>query len=67
YKTAIGITGKEEVIVQDNKAFGLASGSSLLARVTGGGCLLGGVCAGFLLREAEPDIAALSEAVSVCS
>ncbi len=50
YKTAIVITGKEH-IVQDNKAIVLANGSPLLARVTGAGCLLGGVIAGFLFRE----------------
>ncbi len=40
YKTAIVITGKEDVIVQDNKAIVLANGSPLLARVTGAGCFI---------------------------
>ncbi|HEH3094619.1 TPA: thiamine phosphate synthase [Staphylococcus aureus] len=65
FKTAIVITGEEDVIVQGDKAIVLANGSPLLARVTGAGCLLGGVIAGFLFRETEPDIEALIEAVSV--
>ena len=56
FKTAIVITGEEDVIVQGDKAIVL---------VTGAGCLLGGVIAGFLFRETEPDIEALIEAVSV--
>ena len=59
FKTAIVITGEEDVIVQGDKAIVLANGSPLLARVTGAGCLLGGVIAGFLFRETEPDIEAL--------
>ncbi|EUO07894.1 hypothetical protein P091_02718, partial [Staphylococcus aureus M1024] len=31
----------------------LANGSPLLARVTGAGCLLGGVIAGFLFKKKE--------------
>lgn len=51
YKTAIVITGKEDVIVQDNKAIVLANGSPLLARVTGAGCLLEALLLDFYLEK----------------
>lgn len=65
YKTAIVVTGEQDVIVQDGKVVMLSNGSPLLTKVTGAGCLLGGVIAGFLFRDTKPDIDALIEAVSV--
>ncbi|MBE5665012.1 hydroxyethylthiazole kinase [Staphylococcus sp. SS60] len=65
YKTAIVVTGEQDVIVQDGKVIMLSNGSPLLTKVTGAGCLLGGVIAGFLFRNTKPDIDALIEAVSV--
>jgi len=62
--TAIVLTGKDDVIVQDNKVVKLSNGSPLLAKITGAGCLLGGIVAGFLFRETHPSIQALEEAVS---
>lgn len=45
--SAIIITGKEDVVIQDNQIYQLNNGSALLAKVTGAGCLLGAVIASF--------------------
>ena len=60
---AVVITGKEDVIVQDQQIVKLSNGSPLLANITGAGCLLGGVVASFLFRNTQPSIEALIEAV----
>ncbi len=65
YNTAIVLTGKEDVIVQDGKTIVLKNGSEMLTKVTGAGCLLGAVVASFLLRETHPKLDVLKEAVSV--
>ncbi|BGE81922.1 hydroxyethylthiazole kinase [Staphylococcus petrasii] len=62
--TAIVLTGKEDVVVQDNKVVQLSNGSPLLAKITGAGCLLGGLVASFLFRETHPSLQVLEEAVS---
>lgn len=62
---AVVITGKEDVIVQDQQIVKLSNGSPLLANITGAGCLLGGVVASFLFRNTQPSIEALIEAVSI--
>lgn len=62
--TAIVLTGKDDVIVQDGKAVKLSNGSPLLAKITGAGCLLGGIVASFLFRETHPTLQVLEEAVS---
>ena len=41
----------EDVIIQDNQIVKLSNGSPLLAKITGAGCLLGGLVAGFLFRN----------------
>ena len=46
-QTAIVITGKEDIIAQDNKVIQLSNGSSLLTRITGAGCLLGAIVGPF--------------------
>ena len=38
-ETAIVITGKEDVVAQNNQIVKLANGSPLLAKITGAGCL----------------------------
>lgn len=65
YNTAIIVTGKNDVIVQDHQIIELTNGSPLLTKITGAGCLLGAVVASFLLRQKHPNIEALIEAVSI--
>lgn len=64
FKTAIVVTGKEDVIAQSNQVWKLKNGSPLLAKVTGAGCLLGAVLASFLQRSLEPEMTVLAEAVT---
>ena len=40
----------EDVIIQDNQIVKLSNGSPLLAKITGAGCLLGSLVAGFYLE-----------------
>lgn len=65
YNTTIVITGKEDIIAQENKIVKLSNGSSFLAKITGAGCLLGGVIASFLNKRLSPDIYNVIEAVSI--
>ncbi|RLY71719.1 hydroxyethylthiazole kinase, partial [Staphylococcus hominis] len=60
----IVITGREDVIIQDNQIVKLSNGSPLLAKITGAGCLLGGLVAGFLFRNTHPSLQVLEESVS---
>ena len=64
FNTAIVITGKEDIIAQNERIFKLSNGSSLLAKITGAGCLLGAIVASFVESE-DPSINALIEAVSL--
>lgn len=64
YQTAIVITGKDDIIVQDNQIVQLSNGSPLLAKVTGAGCLLGGIIASFLFGNIHPSLQQLEEAIS---
>lgn len=63
--TAIVITGKDDIIAKNEKIIKLSNGSPLLTKITGAGCLLGGVLASFLFRYTQPSIDLLVEAVSV--
>ena len=63
--TAIVITGKDDIIAKNEKIIKLSNGSPLLTKITGAGCLLGGVLASFLFRNTQPSIDLLVEAVSV--
>ncbi|WP_239751084.1 hydroxyethylthiazole kinase [Mammaliicoccus sp. H-M34] len=58
------LTGKVDVIACDNKIIALNNGSEMLTKVTGGGCLLGGVVAAFLSNEKTIKIDHLEEALS---
>src|SRR5699024_8314524 len=48
FTPSIVITGKEDVIAQAERISKLAIGSSLLAKITGAGCLLGAIVASFV-------------------
>ena len=50
---------------KNEKIIKLSNGSPLLTKITGAGCLLGGVLASFLFRNTQPSIDLLVEAVSV--
>lgn len=63
--SAIVITGKEDIVVQDNQIYKLNNGSPLLAKVTGAGCLLGAVIASFLQSDKSTSIDHLVEAISI--
>lgn len=63
-KLPIIITGKVDVIACHNKIIELHNGSEMLTKVTGGGCLLGGVIAAFLSHENTITIDLLEEALS---
>lgn len=58
------LTGKVDVIACNNKLIELNNGSEMLTKVTGGGCLLGGVIAAFVSHEKEITINLLEEALS---
>ena len=62
--TAIVLTGKDDVVVQGGKVVKLSNGSPLLAKITGAGCLLGGIVASFLFRR-KSNTTVLEEAVSI--
>ncbi|ARJ50260.1 hydroxyethylthiazole kinase [Staphylococcus lutrae] len=64
YQTAIVISGKEDVVIQNNQITVLSNGTPLLTRITGAGCLLGAVIASFLLGAQRPTLEQLVEAVS---
>ncbi|MCD8872536.1 hydroxyethylthiazole kinase [Staphylococcus gallinarum] len=64
-QTAIVITGKEDIIAQDNKVIQLSNGSSLLTRITGAGCLLGAIVGAFLTEKGKVHIQQLEEAVAI--
>lgn len=63
--TAIVLTGKDDVVVQNNQIVKLSNGSAMLAKITGAGCLLGGIIASFLFRDTQPEMNQLIEAVSI--
>ena len=65
YNTAIVITGKEDVIIQDGTLIQLSNGSPFLAKITGAGCLLGAIIASFLFKNETPSLNQLEEAVSI--
>ncbi|GAA6824453.1 hydroxyethylthiazole kinase [Helicobacter pylori] len=65
FNTTIAITGKEDIIAQEDKIVKLSNGSQLLTKITGAGCLLGGVIASFLNRSLTPSIDNVIEAVSI--
>ena len=58
------LTGKDDVVVQGGKVVKLSNGSPLLAKITGAGCLLGGIVASFLFRR-KSTLQVLEEAVSI--
>ncbi|MFB2004504.1 hydroxyethylthiazole kinase [Staphylococcus aureus] len=64
YHTAIVVTGKEDIVVQDGKVTQLSNGSPMSAKITGAGCLLGGIITSFLFRNNHPQQETLVEAVS---
>ena len=61
FNTTIVITGKEDIIAQE-KIIKLSNGSQMLTKITGAGCLLGGVIASFLNRSLAPSIESVIEA-----
>ncbi len=61
---AIVITGKIDVVIQDNQIYKLFNGSPLLAQVTGAGCLLGAIVASFMDDNLKVDIESLIQAVA---
>ncbi|WP_323704251.1 hydroxyethylthiazole kinase [Mammaliicoccus sp. Dog046] len=63
-KIPIIITGEVDVIACSNRIIELHNGSEMLTKVTGGGCLLGGVVAAFLSHEKVVKIEELEEALS---
>ncbi|PHK48607.1 hydroxyethylthiazole kinase [Staphylococcus edaphicus] len=64
-KCAIVITGREDIVIQDNQIYKLNNGSPLLAKVTGAGCLLGAVIASFIQKNEKISINYLVEAISI--
>lgn len=65
FNTAIVITGKEDIVVHEDKMLKLANGSPMLAKITGAGCLLGAVIASFIEYKQQPQLKQLVEAVSI--
>lgn len=44
---AVAVSGEVDLIVENNKAYNITGGCEMLKRITGAGCSLGGVMAGF--------------------
>ena len=65
FGTAIVITGKEDIVMHEDKILKLANGSPMLAKITGAGCLLGAVIASFLESKQQPQLNQLVEAVTI--
>ncbi|KAG7664198.1 THI6 [[Candida] subhashii] len=53
FKTMVVITGPENYMIQDDKAFVVPGGSKLMGLVTGSGCSLGSTIAAFLAAKAD--------------
>lgn len=65
FGTAIVITGKEDIVMHEDKILKLANGSPMLAKITGAGCLLGAAIASFLESKQQPQLNQLVEAVTI--
>ena len=65
FGTAIVITGKEDIVMHEDKILKLADGSPMLAKITGAGCLLGAAIASFLESKQQPQLNELVEAVTI--
>lgn len=57
--TALALTGPQDLVCHGGRAFGLANGHPLLAKVTATGCAGGAVIAAFLAVEQDPALAAI--------
>lgn len=62
YQTVVLATGKTDIITNGEKTIYVKNGTSLLASVTGTGCMLGALCTAFL-ASLEPMEAAVSACV----
>ncbi|BBK27673.1 hydroxyethylthiazole kinase [Staphylococcus arlettae] len=64
-QTTIVITGETDVIAHEGKILKLTNGTAMLTRITGAGCLLGGIIASFVNKQLEPKIDDIAEAVTI--
>ena len=64
-QTTIVITGETDVIAHEGKILKLTNGTAMLTRITGAGCLLGGIIASFVNKQLEPKIDDVAEAVTI--
>lgn len=64
-RSAIVVTGSEDIVAQGNQIIKLSNGSELLTRITGAGCLLGAVIGAFLTTKNKVQLQQLEEAVSI--
>ena len=64
-QTTIVITGEIDVIAHEDKILKLANGAPMLTRITGAGCLLGGIIASFVNKQLAPKVDIIEEAVSI--
>ena len=60
FKTVIAMTGATDYVVSADRIVRLTGGDALMARVTGTGCVAGGVCAAFLTVADDPFDAAVA-------
>lgn len=64
-QTTIVITGETDVIAHEGEILKLTNGTAMLTRITGAGCLLGGIIASFVNKQLEPKIDDIAEAVTI--
>ncbi|PTE89786.1 hydroxyethylthiazole kinase, partial [Staphylococcus cohnii] len=64
-QTTIVITGETDVIAHEGKILKLTNGTAMLTRITGAGCLLGGIIASFVNKQLAPKVDIIEEAVSI--
>jgi len=53
YRTVIAITGPIDIVVKGNEVYTISNGNSYMEKITGTGCMLGGLLAGVLASNKD--------------
>ena len=59
----VAITGKTDVIANEEMAFLISNGNPLMSKITGTGCMLSGICGAFVGANAQNPLDAVGAAV----
>lgn len=63
FNAVIAITGKIDVIVNEEKGYLISNGNSLMSKITGTGCMLSGICGAFIGANPNNPLDAVAAAV----